>query len=65
MIPALQARALSRMRSYVSADDVEALAPFIFAHRLELAPGVDDVDALIRAAMVKPLERLARATMAR
>ncbi len=65
MIPALQARALSRMRSYVSADDVEALAPFIFGHRLELAPGVDDVDTLIRAAMVKPLERLARATMAR
>jgi MoxR-like ATPase len=65
MIPALQARALSRMRSYVSADDVEALAPFIFGHRLELAPGVDDVDSLIRAAMVKPLERLARATMAR
>jgi MoxR-like ATPase len=65
MIPALQARALSRMRSFVSADDVEALAPFIFAHRLELAPGVDDVDALIRACMVRPLERLARATMAR
>ncbi len=65
MIPALQARALSRMRSFVSADDVEALAPFIFAHRLELAPGVDDVDALIRASLVRPLERLARATMAR
>jgi MoxR-like ATPase len=65
MMPALQARALSRRRSFVSAEDVEALGPYIFAHRLELSPGVDDVDVVIRACMAAPLERLARATMKR
>jgi MoxR-like ATPase len=63
MIPALQARALSRRRAFVSADDVEALGRYIFAHRIELAPGVEDVDAVISACMQKPLERLARATL--
>jgi MoxR-like ATPase len=65
MMPALQARALTRRRAYVTADDVEALAPYIFAHRLELRPGVDDVDAVIRSCLSKPLERLTRATMRR
>jgi MoxR-like ATPase len=65
MMPALQARALSRRRAFVSAEDVEALAPHIFAHRLELTPGVEDVDAVIRSFMEKPIERLARATMRR
>lgn len=65
MMPALQARALTRVRDYVSAEDVEALAPFIFGHRLELAPGADTVEQLVKECLTQPLERLARATMRR
>jgi MoxR-like ATPase len=65
MIPALQARALTRVRDYVSAEDVEALSIFIFGHRLELAPGTDSVEAVVRECAAQPLERLARATMRR
>ncbi len=65
MIPALQARALTRVRDYVSAEDVEALAPYIFGHRLELAPGTDNVDAVLRECLTEPLERLTRSTMRR
>ena len=56
---------LSRRRTTSPPTTSRRSRPYIFAHRLELAPGVDDVDALIGAAMAKPLERLARATMAR
>ncbi len=65
MIPALQARALTRVRDYVNAEDVEALSTFIFGHRLELAPGTDNVDAVLRECLTDPLERLARSTMKR
>ena len=65
MLPALQARALSRVRDFVSAEDVEYLAPYIFGHRLELAPGTDSVEAVIRECASKPMERLARATLRR
>ena len=65
MLPALQARALSRVRDFVSAEDVEYLAPYIFGHRLELAPGTDSVEAVIRECAAKPMERLARATLRR
>ncbi len=65
MIPALQARALTRVRDYVSAEDVEYLAPYIFGHRLELAPGTDSVETVIRECMARPLERLARASLRR
>jgi MoxR-like ATPase len=65
MIPALQARALTRVRDYVSAEDVAYLAQYIFAHRLELAPGTDNVEAVIRDCINEPMERLARATLKR
>lgn len=65
MIPALQARALTRVRDYVNAEDVEALSTFIFGHRLELAPGTDNVDAVLRECLAEPLERLARSSMKR
>jgi len=65
MIPALQARALTRVRDYVNAEDVEALSTYIFGHRLELAPGTDNVDAVLRECLADPLERLARSTMKR
>ena len=65
MMPALQARALSQTRAYVTAEDVEALAPFVFGHRLEYAPGADAPEELIRQCCAEPIERLARATMVR
>jgi MoxR-like ATPase len=65
MIPALQARALSRTRDYVSSEDVEALSPLIFGHRLELAPGSEGTEAVIKECLVSPLEKLARASMRR
>jgi MoxR-like ATPase len=60
MIPALQARALTQHRNYVTDDDVRALCHYTFCHRLELAPGAGDVDALVSELMAGPLERLAR-----
>jgi MoxR-like ATPase len=63
VLPALKARALSRGRDFVTADDVRALAGLIFGHRIELAPGEDDVDEVLEGCMAEPLERLARATM--
>jgi MoxR-like ATPase len=39
MLPALQARALLEGRDYVSPDDLAAIAPHVFGHRLVVAPG--------------------------
>ena len=63
MMPALQARALSHGRNYVSADDVEAMAGLVFAHRISLAPGAGDVGAIVGDCLRRPLEKLARATL--
>jgi hypothetical protein len=49
----------------VSPEDVEVLAPYVFKHRLECAPGVDDVDALIAEATAVEIEKLARASLRR
>jgi MoxR-like ATPase len=65
MIPALQARALTQVRNYVNADDVQALAPYVFAHRIEPAPGAGDPLALVQDLVADPLERLARKTLQR
>jgi len=65
MLPALQARALIHGRDFVSPEDVEALAPHVFKHRLECAPGVEDVDALIAEAAAVEIEKLARASLRR
>ena len=65
MIPALQAHALAAQRDYVTAADVEALARYVFGHRLELAPGADPVEAVLAACAKPPLERLARSTLRR
>ncbi|MDG1481090.1 MAG: AAA family ATPase [Myxococcota bacterium] len=65
MMPALQARALVRGRSYVSADDVEALAPLIFSHRLMVAPGAGLVEEVVARCCQRPLETLARASLKR
>ncbi len=65
MLPALQARAVIRGRDFVSPEDIEALAPHVFKHRLECAPGVDDVDAIIAEATAAEIEKLARASLRR
>ena len=65
MIPALQARALSRVRDHVTAEDVEALSQYVFGHRLELAPGADEMGGVVRDCCAAPLERLAQYTMQR
>jgi MoxR-like ATPase len=52
-------------RDFVSPEDVEVLAPYVFKHRLECAPGVEDVDALIREASAVEIEKLARASLRR
>jgi MoxR-like ATPase len=65
LMPALQARALLRGRDYVSPEDISALAPHVFAHRVEPAPGIDDVDAVVRDALTPQIERLARMSLAR
>ena len=44
-------------------DDIEALAPHVFGHRLELAPGISDVVPLLEKAWADPLERLSRSTL--
>ena len=60
MIPALQARALTQHRNYVTDEDVRALAHYTFSHRLELAPGAGDVASLVDELISGPLEKLAR-----
>ena len=65
MMPALQARALTQERDYVTAEDVEYLSPVIFAHRLELAPGAGAAEDVIAECASEPLERLARASLKR
>lgn len=64
-IPALQARALTKMRDYVTTEDIEALAPLIWSHRMELAPGVDAAEAVVADCAKAPLETLARSAMKR
>ncbi|MEM9073131.1 MAG: AAA family ATPase [Myxococcota bacterium] len=64
-MPALQARAVLHGRDYVAPDDLQHLAPRIFSHRLELAPGVDDPLDAVRDAIAPNLERLARASLKR
>jgi MoxR-like ATPase len=65
LLSALQAHALVRGRDFVSAEDVEALAPHALAHRIALVPGAGGEREVIADALEAPLERLARATLRR
>jgi len=65
MLPALQSRAILHGRDYVGPEDVEALSRYVFEHRIECAPGIDDAAAVIRECSVPILERLARHSMKR
>jgi MoxR-like ATPase len=65
MMPALQARALLRGRNYVTPDDIEALAPNVFSHRIECVPGVVDKRHVIATALAPSLERLSKLSLGR
>jgi MoxR-like ATPase len=62
---ALQARALTHQRHFVTAEDIEAMANEIFSHRIEVAPGAGDATSLIKECCTGALERLAASTMGR
>ena len=62
-LPALQARAFMEGRTFVSAADVQFLAPFIFGHRLMMAPGAGQPEDVIEQCMKRPIERLSRAVL--
>jgi MoxR-like ATPase len=64
-MPALQARALLDGRDYVNASDVAELAPFVFGHRVETIPGVEDPLEVVRECTRGPVETLARAVARR
>lgn len=64
-LPALQAAALMNGRDHVIGEDIDWLAPHIFRHRIELAPGVDDELAVVRECARGPLEQLNRGTLRR
>ena len=63
MLPALQAAAALRGRNFVSAEDIELLLPRVLGHRIELAPGVADLNRILHDNMRQPMERLADSTL--
>lgn len=58
-IPALQARAMLAGRDHVDSDDLEAVLPRVFAHRMELTGGAEP-DAVVQDALLPGLEDVAR-----
>jgi len=65
MMPALQAHAVVQGRDFVSPGDLEVLAPHVFKHRLECAPGVEDPLDVIRDALGPQIERLQKESLKR
>jgi MoxR-like ATPase len=63
MLPALQAAALLRARDYVTVEDVQWLMGYVFAHRMELAPGAEDPQSVIAECSRPVLEQLSRSTL--
>lgn len=63
MVPALKASALLHGRNFVSGEDLTWLAPRVFGHRLDLAPGAPPANEVIQACLKKPLESLSVGTL--
>jgi MoxR-like ATPase len=63
LLPALQVSAALRGRDYVSAADIELLIPRVLGHRIELAPGVSDMEKVLSDNMREPMEQLAKSTL--
>ena len=64
-IPALQAHALLQQRDYVTPEDIVALAPYIFSHRLMMAPGSNTAEELVEQALQRPLELISKKSLHR
>ena len=64
-IPALQTRAMLHGRDFVAPEDIEALAPNIFHHRLSLVPGAGDPLDVVRDCLRGPIEALSRGSLRR
>ena len=56
---------MMRGRDYVSVEDIVRLAPHVFAHRMELAPGSGSTHEVVNACIRTPIETLSRATLSR
>jgi len=52
-------------REFVLGEDIAWLAPYVFAHRISLAPGVDDDIGVVAECVKGPLEVLSRFTLAK
>lgn len=63
MVPALRASALLRGRDYVTEDDIRWLAPYVFSHRLCLAPGAKEAVTVVGEAVKEPLDALSKGTL--
>ncbi|MCE1205204.1 MAG: AAA family ATPase [Holophagaceae bacterium] len=63
MVPALKASALLRGRNFVSGDDLNWLAPRVFGHRLDLAPGAPPAIEIVQSCLKKPMESLSVGTL--
>lgn len=63
MLPALKAAAVMHGRDYVSGEDVQWLAPYVFTHRLGSGPGLDDAGEIVSDCLKAPLESLSRSTL--
>lgn len=64
MIPALQSNAMLNGRDFVSPDDIHYMAPFVFGHRMVVAPGAGDAKSIVHECLAGPLEQLTRMTLA-
>ena len=63
LLPALQARAVMHGRDYVSPQDLEALLPPVFDHRVEVVAGVEQARDVIREACAPQIEKLSRESL--
>lgn len=63
LLPALQVSAALRGRDYVSAEDIQLLISRVLGHRIELAPGVSDMEKVLADNMRAPMDQLARSTL--
>jgi MoxR-like ATPase len=63
MLPALKAAAIMRGRDYVSGEDVQWLAPYVFTHRLGSGPGLEDASEIVAECLKKTLEKLSQSTL--
>ena len=64
MLPALQSMAMLAGRDFVSPEDIHYLAPYVFGHRLVIAPGAGEMKKVVHECLAGPLEQLTRMTLA-